>query len=170
MTANPTAWPVYRDQNRIEAIGYHWNPSALAYEVNTGGTATGADVNVTNFPAVISGSSVPVVISGTRTIKNKVVNISATGPVIDAVNGKRIKVFSILIIVSAPITINFRDGASTALEGAQPYTANAGYTRDISPINGDFIIATSAGNSLDIVISGVGTVTGGISYWDDDSI
>ncbi len=36
---------------RLDAIGYHWNPSTLAFEVNTGGTTVGNDVNVTNFPA-----------------------------------------------------------------------------------------------------------------------
>jgi hypothetical protein len=46
--------------NPTPALGYHWNSVSLAWEANTGGTATGADVNVTNFPAVISGATVPV--------------------------------------------------------------------------------------------------------------
>jgi hypothetical protein len=36
---------------RLSSIGYHWNTSLLAVEANTGGTTTGSDVNVTNFPA-----------------------------------------------------------------------------------------------------------------------
>jgi hypothetical protein len=42
---------------RLITIGYHWNPATLAYEVNTGGTS-GAEVNVTNFPATqpVSGT------------------------------------------------------------------------------------------------------------------
>lgn len=40
--------------------GFHWNTVSLAWEANTGGAAPGGDVNVTNFPAVISGASVPV--------------------------------------------------------------------------------------------------------------
>lgn len=35
---------------KLISIGYHWNTSSLAYEVNTGGTSSGSDVNVTNFP------------------------------------------------------------------------------------------------------------------------
>jgi hypothetical protein len=31
--------------------GYHYNTNTLDWEANTGGTAAGADVNVTNFPA-----------------------------------------------------------------------------------------------------------------------
>lgn len=38
-------------EGRMKTVGYHWNTSTLAFEVNTGGTTTGADVNVTNFPA-----------------------------------------------------------------------------------------------------------------------
>lgn len=38
-------------EGQTKTIGYHWNPSTLAFEVNTGGTSTGPDVNVSNFPA-----------------------------------------------------------------------------------------------------------------------
>jgi len=43
--------------------GYHWNTVSLEWEANTGGTTAGPDVNVTNFPAVISGASVPVTLA-----------------------------------------------------------------------------------------------------------
>ena len=43
-------YAVVDNGGRFAAVGYHWNSSTLAYEVNTGG-ATGAEVNVTNFPA-----------------------------------------------------------------------------------------------------------------------
>jgi hypothetical protein len=37
-----------------------YNTATLSWEAATGGSGTGAEVEVTNFPAVISGASVPV--------------------------------------------------------------------------------------------------------------
>jgi hypothetical protein len=100
--------------------------------------------------------------------KSAVINLNATGTVINAVSGKRIKVFALKLIVSAALSVNFRDGGATLIEGAQPLLANAGYIENVNPPA--FLFGTTAGNSLDLVISGAGTVTGRVSYWDDDSI
>ena len=99
--------------------------------------------------------------------KSASINLSATGTVIAAVPGKRIKVFAVKLIVSAALSISFRDGASTDIEGAQPYAANAGYVENMNPPA--FLFGTTAGNGLDLVITGTGTVTGRVSYWDDDA-
>ena len=103
-----------------------------------------------------------------KTIKSVAVNISSTGTVINAVTNKKLKIFAVKLVVSAAMSINFRDGATTLLEGPMPMTANSGYVESVTPPL--FLFNTIAGNSLDLVMSGVGTVSGRISYWDDDII
>lgn len=102
-----------------------------------------------------------------KTLKSAVINLGATGTVINAVSTKRIKVFAVKLVVSAAVSVSFRDGASTGLEGAQPLAANGGFVESVNPPA--FLFGTTAGNSLDLVISGAGTVVGRVSYWDDDA-
>lgn len=93
-------------------------------------------------------------------------SLNSTGTVISAVANKVLKIYAIKLIVSAAISVNFRDGASTDLEGAMPLAANGGYVENVTPPH--YILITSAGNGLDLVITGAGTASGRISYWDDD--
>lgn len=102
-----------------------------------------------------------------KTLKSQKFSLSATGTIVSAVASKRIKVYAVKLIVSAAISIKFRDGASTDLEDLQPYAANSGAIESVTPP--DFLFQTAAGNSLDLVISGTGTASGRVSYWDDDS-
>jgi hypothetical protein len=101
------------------------------------------------------------------TYKSVAFSLSSTGTVVSSVASKRIKVFSVKMIASAALSVNFRDGASTNLEGAQPLAANAGYIESVFPTA--YLFATSAGNSLDLVITGGGTASGRVSYWDSDA-
>jgi len=105
--------------------------------------------------------------SGGKTLKSSSFSISSTGTVISAVTGKRLKIFAVKLVVSAAISVSFRSGASTALEGAMPLVANAGFVEFVTPPA--FLFGTVAGQSLDLVISGTGTASGRISYWDDDT-
>lgn len=101
-----------------------------------------------------------------KSIKSAAFSLASTGTVVDAISGKRIKVFAVKLVVSADLTVNFRDGASTDLEGPQPYSAKGGYIENLQvPC---FLFGTSAGNSLDLVISGTGTASGRVTYWDED--
>lgn len=102
-----------------------------------------------------------------KTLKSTSVSLSATGTAISAVTGKKLKVYAVKLVVSAAISVNWRDGASTGLEGAQALAANGGYVESVNPPA--FLFATSAGNSLDLDISGTGTAAGRVSYWDDDA-
>jgi hypothetical protein len=104
---------------------------------------------------------------GGRTLTSAPFSLSATGNVVSVVAGKRIKVFAVKLVVSAAISVNWRDGASGDLEGAQPYAANGGYTESVNPPG--FLFATTAGNPLALVITGSGTASGRVSYWDDDA-
>lgn len=98
--------------------------------------------------------------------KTAAFSLAATGTVIAAVPGKVLKVYAIKCIVSAALSINFRDGASTDLEGAMPLAANGGYVESVTPPH--YILITTQGNSLDLVITGAGTASGRVSYFDSD--
>ena len=101
-----------------------------------------------------------------KTLKSASFSLTATGTVVSAVGGKRLKVYAIKLVVSAAISVNFRDGGATALEGAQSLAANGGFVESLNPPA--FLFGTTAVNSLDLVISGTGTAAGRVSYWDDD--
>ena len=79
---------------------------------------------------------------------------------------KRIKVYAYKLVVSAALSVKWRDGASTDLEDLQSLAINGGEAESITPPA--FLFGTSAGNSLDLVISGIGTAAGRVSYYDDD--
>ena len=86
---------------------------------------------------------------------------------VSAVASKKIKVYAVKLVVSAAISVKFRDGATTDLEDLIALALNGGYVETINPPA--FLFATTAGNSLDLVISGVGTAAGRVSYFDDDT-
>ena len=138
----------------------------------TGGAGQTSDIKVTLDSETVVIASLPsisgsVSIINGITVKSVAVDISATGTVIAAVVGKKIKVFAVKLILSATLSINFRNGAATLLEGPMPMTANSGYVESVTPPM--FLFCTSVGASLDLVILGTGTVAGRISYWDDDA-
>lgn len=66
---------LYSDAGKMHVLPYFWNPNSLAWEVSTGGTTPGGNVNVTNFPSSypVTGSfltdaqlrATPVPVSGT---------------------------------------------------------------------------------------------------------
>lgn len=92
---------------------------------------------------------------------------NATATVVTAVATKRIKVYAVSLVAGAAATVNWRDGGSTAIEGAQSIAANGGYEQVIEPPA--FLFATTAGNSLDLVVAGGGTAAGRVSYWATDT-
>lgn len=101
-----------------------------------------------------------------KVLKTVAFSLGGTATVIAAVPNRIIKVYAVKLIVSAAMNVNFRDGASTALEGAQAIATNGGYIEQVTPP--DYLFSTSLGNSLDLVLSGGGTAAGRISYWDSD--
>lgn len=102
-------------------------------------------------------------------LKTAVIDRTTTGTVIAAATSpnRRIKVYALRVMCSAEQTINWRSGASTALDGATLVAAKGGYAESVEPPT--FLFQTAAGESLDLVISGAGTVTGRVSYWDEDT-
>ena len=140
------------------------------------GAATESTLSTLNGKVTACNTGAVVVASGTvtstdggagKTLKSVSFSLSATGTAITGVSTKRLKVYAIKMVVSAALIVNWRDGGTTALEGAQSLAINGGYVESVDPPN--FLFATTAGNSLDLVITGVGTAAGRISYWDDDT-
>ncbi len=126
------------------------------------------DVTVNNTINVAQAGTWTITDGGPgKTLKTVVVSLATTGTVINSVTSKRLKVYAAKIVVSAAISVNFRDGASTLLEGAQPLAANGGFSESVNPPA--FLFASAAGQSIDLVISGTGTAYGRLSYFDDDS-
>lgn len=111
------------------------------------------------FPCLDSGSG--------KTLKSAAFNLAATGTVVAAVAGKRIKVYSAKLVTrNNDLDANFRSGAATALEGPQFFLKGGGYVETVNPPA--FLFATTAGERLDLVLSGDGA-SGRVSYWDDDA-
>ncbi len=135
---------------------YVWDTGTLSWVVWDGALNLG---DVTIGTVTDGGSG--------KTLKRAVINATGTGKLINAVTSKKIKVYSYKLLTSAALTVNFRSGASTALEGPCSFAANGGITENVEPPNSLF--ETAAGESLDVVISGSGTLAGVIRYWDDDA-
>ena len=112
-------------------------------------------------------NAIPADPSTVRTLRSARFSLTATGTVVSAVASKRIKVYAVKLVCSAALSVNFRSGASTLLEDPVPLPANGGYTESVEPPN--FLFGTTAGDRLDLVISGTGTASGRVSYWDDDA-
>lgn len=99
--------------------------------------------------------------------KTKAFSLSATGTVIDLVAGRVIKVYAVKLVVNAPLQVAWRSGTSDLLEGSQSLAANGGYAQSVQP--DAVLFQTGASKSLDLVIGGVGTAAGVVSYWDMDA-
>lgn len=141
--------------------------------VKIGGQATStlptavSDGDRANIPTDLYGRLLTIDEGTRKTLKSAVVSLSATGHAVALVSSKKIKVFAYKLVCDAALVVNFRSGASTALEGAQSFAANGGCAESVNPPS--FLFATAAGEDLDIVITGTGNVRGRVSYWDDDA-
>jgi len=133
------------------AFVYYWDSTSTSWVKATADHNTGG-INV---------------VFAVPTLKTAPINLTATGTVVSAVATKRLKVYSVLLGCSANLTVNWRDGAATAIDGPMVIAANGGYA--LAASYPTFLFASSAGNSLDLVISGTGTVAGRVSYWDTDT-
>lgn len=121
----------------------------------------------TTGKAVLVGPTNPMPVGSGKTLLSVAISLSATGTLVSAVALNRIKVFAVLLSVDAAISVYFRSGAATALEGSQAYEAKGGYAQAVTPPS--FLFATAEGERLDLVLSGVGNARGRLSYWIDDT-
>jgi hypothetical protein len=105
-----------------------------------------------------------------KTLRRAVASLSATGDVVAAVAGKRIKVYQYALQSQTDgMTVQLRSGTAGPLL-TLPWTLNAregAVGGAVSPPA--FLFGTSAGQSLRAIVTGTGTVTVEVSYWDDDA-
>lgn len=135
--------------------------------------ATAANLNATvtgTVNATQSGTWTVVDGGAGKTLKRAVVSLTATGTVIAAVSGRRLKVYQYAIQSrNDGMTARFRDGTAGSNLGLE-WSLNTREGVSSGPVNPPaFLFATTAGNSLDAVLSGTGTVWIEVSYWDDDT-
>jgi hypothetical protein len=152
-------------------LGYHYNAQNLQYEVNTGGTTTGTQVEVTNFPAtqpVSISSAVPVTDnSGSLTVDGSV-SVS-NFPVSQAVTGtfyQATQPVSIATMPSTPVTGTFWQ---TTQPVSGTVTANATLAAETTKVIGTVNIAAAqavtanAGTNLNTSALALDTSVSGLS-------
>ena len=111
-----------------------------------------------------SGTGVP------KTQRRAVVSLGASGIVIAAVTGKRLKVYAYsLQSRNDGMTVQLTDGlGGTNLTHIWTCNAREGVISPIAvPLT--YYFATTAGSLLYAVVTGGGTIDIDLSYWDDDA-
>ena len=103
-----------------------------------------------------------------KALKRAVVNVAATGDVVAAVAGRRIKVYAYAMQGQGTVTAFLRDGAAgDPLTLTWNFQAREGVVaQPTKPPT--YLFATSQGNALQVVLSAAVTVGVEVSYWDDD--
>lgn len=114
----------------------------------------------------------PPTAPGGQTLRSVPFSLATTGTIVAAVPRRRIKVYAVKLVATRAVAthavrVHFRDGFGAALEGSMPLPMNGGFVESVAPPA--FLFGTSAGNALDLVIRGDGTVSGRVSVWDDDA-
>lgn len=104
-----------------------------------------------------------------KTLKRAIVALTETGNIVAAVTGKRLKVFSYAVQSrDDSMTVQFRDGAAGSVLSLR-WTLNSREGATIGATTPPkFLFQTTAGNALQAVITGTGTIDIEVSYWDDD--
>ena len=139
-------------------------------------SSAGIEIGTNANPVQIGDASGSITVDGTvtdggsgKTLKRAVVALTVTGDAVAAVASKKLKIYTYeLQSRNDSMTVQFRDGAGSSM--SIRWALN---TRELA-ISGTtnpptFLFATSAGNALQAVITGTGTVDIAVSYWDDDA-
>lgn len=95
-------------------------------------------------------------------LKSAAVNISSaiTTAIVAAVTGQSIRMHRILLVVSAPVNLTFKDG-TTALSGPIPLATNEGLALDYQT---QAWFVTSSGAALNLTTDSTATVAGTVWY------
>ena len=94
----------------------------------------------------------------------KAISLSATGELVAAIAGRRIRVLGYLMVAAGAVTVKFQS-ASTDLTGAMtlatgvPNTAMGGNSLDVIPD-----VETAHGEALNLTLSGAVQVSGWLLY------
>ena len=120
------------------------------------------------YDGVTGGVLAYDIIPTLKTLTRAVVNVAATGDVVAAVVGRRIKVYAYAMQGQGTVTAYLRDGAAgNPLTLTWNFQAREGVVaQPTKPPT--FLFATSQGNALQVVLSAAVTVGVEVSFWDDD--
>jgi len=119
-------------------------------------------VDVKTMPTVTT-------VGETKTFKTAKIDHATAGDnaIVAAVAGKRVKVYGIVLVVSAAVNCKWRS-AVTDLTGDMNFGGKGeGYAQAVQPPA--FLLATAAGEALNLNLSAAVAVDGHVSYWDNDS-
>lgn len=98
-------------------------------------------------------------------LKHAAITMTSSADVVAAVSAKNIRVVAFVIVCSAAVTVKWQSGASSDLTGVMSFAANAVVSPPFNPL-GHF--QTVAGEKLNIVQSGAGTIAGHLTYVEID--
>lgn len=94
-------------------------------------------------------------------VKFAALNVAASGDLITAVAGKRIRVVGLSMAVATTVTVKFQSGASTDLTGAITVLAGSAH---VWPADLTGLIQTAVGEKLNVVLGASIQVSGYIKY------
>ena len=95
------------------------------------------------------------------------IDLAASGDLVAAVPGFKIRVTSLAMAASATLTAKLQSGAATDLEGARTMIAGVPLVLPFAPsIPGEHrgYFETAVGEKLNIVLAGAGQVSGFLTY------
>lgn len=104
-----------------------------------------------------------------KTLKTAKIDHGSSGnnEIVAAVTGKKIKVYTIVLVVSNAVNCKWCS-ATTDLTGAMNFSSQGeGYAHAVQPPA--FLLATAAGEALNLNLSAAVAVDGYVAYWDDDA-
>lgn len=163
-----SGWPV-KVTDGTNVLGTGTNPIRVDPTGTTAQPVTAVDLDIRNLSSSLD--SITAINGGSgKTLKTAAVALTATGTVVAAVTGKRIKVYRYAIQSrNDTMTVRFRDGGAGSAIGMEWLlnTREGVSSGAVDPPN--FLFATTAGNSLDAIVSGTGTVWVEVQYFDDDA-
>jgi hypothetical protein len=102
--------------------------------------------------------------NGSAPVKYAKIDVASSGDntIVAAVTGKKIRVISLFLVADGATTVRFESGASgTALTGAMALIASTGIAL---PLNEHGWFETAAAALLNLELSAVVSVDGGLSY------
>ena len=148
------------------------NPLPVTFTLPTGDNTIGRVKLTDGTDVALIGADGAVWIGHGKTLKVVTGTISTDTDIVAAVAAKRIKVYSLslMMIGATAVTVTMQSNASTAI-ATYILQAPASVTAGIAE-NGrvpDFLFATVAGEKLTLDVSAAVNVTYNMRYWDDDA-
>ena len=126
-----------------------------AVEATAAAAASGDPARTAPSTGVIYEGVVPL------TVKSAPISLTASGDLVLAVAGKRIRVLALALTMTVKTTIKFQANAATDLTGAFPCGVDGGF---VLPLNEHGWFTTTDGHKLNAVLGAASNVGGVLTY------